>query len=345
MLSQNHSLKPFNTLGLEINADVILPVTTGEELRKARAYSRLASKPFLLLGGGSNVLFLNDFNGVVALNQIKGISVSEHDDYYDLHVGAGENWHNLVRYCLQQNIAGLENLALIPGVAGSAPIQNIGAYGLEFKDVCHYVDVISLTSDEQIRLTSQECQFGYRDSIFKHQYREDYAIIAVGLRLSKQWQPRLTYGELTRLDAGQVTPTEVFDAVCRMRSSKLPDPAIQGNVGSFFKNPLVTAGLSRKLLADYPSLPHYPQPDGKVKLAAGWLIDQCGLKGYQMGGAAVHRLQALVLINNDHALPQDIVKLAKYVRQTVGDKFNVWLEPEVRFIDSQGECDAVGAIS
>lgn len=345
MLSPTHSLKPFNTLGLEISADEIVLAATAEELLQAWQHSQALGKPFLLLGGGSNVLFINDFKGIVAVNQIKGITVKEDDTGYDLHVGAGENWHELVQYCLQHNIPGLENLALIPGVAGSAPIQNIGAYGIEFKDVCHYVDILNLNSGETFRLNTVECLFGYRDSIFKHQYREGYAVIAVGLRLSKQWQPVLTYGDLVRLDAQKVTPSEVFDAVCNMRKSKLPDPAIQGNVGSFFKNPLITAEQGRHLLEDYPSIPHYPQPDGRIKLAAGWLIDQCQLKGYQIGGAAVHRMQALVLINHSDAQPQDIVRLAGYVRQTVGKKFNVWLEPEVRFIDALGECDAVGAIS
>ncbi len=345
MLSATHSLKPFNSLGLEISADRIILAETAEELLDAWQQSQAAGKPFLLLGGGSNVLFLDDFKGIVAVNRIKGMTVAEGKEGYDLHVGAGENWHDLVKFSLQKKIPGLENLALIPGVAGSAPIQNIGAYGVEFKDVCQYVDVLNLETGEKCRLTSDECLFGYRDSIFKHQYREGYAVIAVGLHLSKQWQPVLTYGDLIRLDADKTTPEEVFDAVCTMRKSKLPDPAVQGNVGSFFKNPLITAVQGHRLLEKYPSLPHYPQPDGSIKLAAGWLIDQCQLKGYELGGAAVHRMQALVLINNNKALPQDIVRLAAYVRQSVADKFDVWLEPEVRFIGASGECDAVGAIS
>ena len=345
MSNPTHSLKPFNTLGLDIHADEIIRAKSAADLRKAWDTSRSADKPFLLLGGGSNVLFLRDFRGIVAINEIKGISLSEDDESYFLHVGAGENWHQLVKWCLQHNIAGTENLALIPGVAGSAPIQNIGAYGVEFKDICDYVDVTELATGREFRLEKTQCRFGYRDSIFKHEFCQGYAVTAIGLRLSKQWKPVLTYGELTRMDTATVTPKQVFDAVCDMRKSKLPDPEIQGNVGSFFKNPLITGKLCEQLLATYPGLPQYPQADGTVKVAAGWLIDQCRLKGYKLGGAAVHSLQALVLINDNQATPQDIIGLAKHVRQCVGDKFNIWLEPEVRFIDALGECDAVGAIS
>lgn len=345
MPNATHSLKSFNTLGLDIGADEIIEAESAAALKRAWDLSQAQDKPFLLLGGGSNVLFLNDFQGIVAINRIKGIQVTESDDYYDIYVGGGENWHQLVVYCLENNIRGLENLALIPGVAGSAPVQNIGAYGIELKDVCHSVDVLNLATGEQSRLDNEQCRFGYRDSIFKHELRQGYAVIALTLRLSKQWQPRLGYGDLSRLDETSATARQVFETVCEMRRSKLPDPEVQGNVGSFFKNPVISLEQRDALLANYPGLPQYPQPDGKVKLAAGWLIDQCQLKGYELGGAAVHRQQALVLINHHQATPQDIVGLAKYVRQSVGDKFGIWLEPEVRFIGAEGECDAVGAIS
>lgn len=345
MPNATHSLKSFNTLGLDISADEIIEAESAIALKRAWDLSQVQDKPFLLLGGGSNVLFLNDFHGIVAINRIKGIQVTESDGYYDLYVGGGENWHQLVVYCLENNIRGLENLALIPGVAGSAPVQNIGAYGIELKDVCYSVDVLNLATGEQLRLNNEQCRFGYRDSIFKHELRQGYAVIAITLRLSKQWQPRLGYGDLSRLDEKSVTARQVFEIVCEMRRSKLPDPEIQGNVGSFFKNPVISLEQRDALLADYPGLPQYPQPEGKVKLAAGWLIDQCQLKGYELGGAAVHRQQALVLINHHQATPQDIAGLAKYVRQSVGDKFGIWLEPEVRFIGAEGECDAVGAIS
>ena len=299
----------------------------------------------MVLGGGSNVLFLEDFHGTIIINAIKGITIEEHAEAWQLHIGAGENWHELVEHTLKKGITGLENLALIPGMAGSAPIQNIGAYGVEFKDICHYVDALHLPTRKIVRLARGECAFGYRDSIFKHAMKNDYVIVAVGLRLTKQWQPVLSYGDLARLNPATAGAWDVFNAVCQMRQSKLPDPNVTGNVGSFFKNPLITASEAATLCAQWPTMPLYPQPDGEVKLAAGWLIDQCQLKGYRVGGAAVHRQQALVLINEDRATPQDIVQLAREVRSHVGKKFNVWLEPEVRFIGAHGERNAVEVIS
>jgi UDP-N-acetylmuramate dehydrogenase len=339
------SLKPFNTFGIQANASQIVIAQTVQQLQQAWSEAALAQKPALLLGEGSNVLFLDDFAGTVIVNRIIGIDVIEKDDAWYLHVGAGENWHDLVEYTLHHSMPGLENLALIPGCVGSSPIQNIGAYGVELKKVCDYVDCVDLRSGEQHRLSSLECLFGYRDSIFKHQYQDGYAITAVGLRLPKIWQPVLTYGDLTRLDPATVTPLQVFDAVCRMRMTKLPDPRVNGNAGSFFKNPVITGEQAAELLSNFPNAPHYPQADGTTKLAAGWLIDQCELKGFKIGGAAVHRQQALVLINDAQATSQDVVKLAHHVRQRVGEKFNVWLEPEVRFIGQQGEVSAVETIA
>lgn len=234
---------------------------------------------------------------------------------------------------------------MIPGNVGSAPIQNIGAYGKELKDVCAYVDIVELSTGNISRLTNEECEFGYRDSIFKHHYQQGFAIIAVGLLLSKKWEPILTYGDLSKLSLETVTPKDVFESVCLMRTSKLPDPKITGNAGSFFKNPIVDIRIAQQLKTEYPFCPQYVQRDG-VKLAAGWLIDQCGLKGHQIGGAAVHTKQALVLINKDGtATGEDIVNLAAYIRQKVSERFGVKLEPEVRFIGQYGEINAVDAIS
>ena len=341
----NHSLKPWNTFGIERFAKTIVRAETEQQLLSAWQTAAAAGEPTLILGEGSNVLFLNDYAGTVILNRIMGIEVSETPDAWRLHVGAGENWHQLVQFTLQHAMPGLENLALIPGCAGSSPIQNIGAYGVELQRVCEYVDCIELESGRKQRLSAAECRFGYRDSIFKHEYQDRFAIIAVGLRLSKQWHPVLTYGDLTRLDPTTVTPQQVFDSVCHMRTTKLPDPKVNGNAGSFFKNPVVTGNIAQELLAKFPTAPHYPQADGSVKLAAGWLIDQCQLKGMRIGGAAVHQQQALVLINADNATSQDVVQLAHHVRQKVGEKFNVWLEPEVRFIGPQGEMNAVEIIA
>ena len=345
MSSPTTSLKAFNTLGLAINAHALVIADTSDAIISAWQTHKQKNHPFIVLGEGSNVLFLEDFSGCVVINAIKGIVFEEKDEAWHLHVGAGENWHELVEHTLKKGITGLENLALIPGMAGSAPIQNIGAYGIEFKDICHYVDVIHLPTQEKSRLYSEECKFGYRDSIFKHAMKDDYVIIAVGLRLAKKWQPVLNYGDLATLNPATVCAWDIFNAVCQMRRSKLPDPRITGNVGSFFKNPLIKATQAKTLLEQWPNIPHYPQPDGELKLAAGWLIDQCDLKGYRVGGAAVHQRQALVLINADYATSQDIVELARHVRNKVGEKFNVWLEPEVRFIGAQGECNAVEVIS
>lgn len=339
-----HSLKPWNTFGIDHNAKHIVSAENEQQLLSAWQQSTLEGLPVLILGEGSNVLFLEDYSGTVILNRIKGIGVSETADAWHLHVGAGENWHELVRFALENNMPGLENLALIPGCAGSSPIQNIGAYGVELQHVCEYVDCIELATGERQRLSAAQCQFGYRDSIFKHAYQNGFAIVAVGFRLAKKWQPVLTYGDLTRLDPQTVTPRDVFDSVCHMRMTKLPDPKVNGNAGSFFKNPVVSAEYAATLLENFPKAPHYPQADGSIKLAAGWLIDQCQLKGHTEGGAAVHQQQALVLVNVDNAQSCDVVQLAHYVRQQVGDKFNVWLEPEVRFISNKGEVSAVEVI-
>lgn len=340
----NHSLKPWNTFGIQRNASHIVRADSAQQLLDAWTSATASQQPVLILGEGSNVLFLEDFAGTVIVNRIMGIDIHESDESWNLHVGAGENWHHLVQFTLEKGMAGLENLALIPGCAGSSPIQNIGAYGIELKHVCEYVDCIELETGKASRLTAEECRFGYRDSIFKHEYQDRFAIVAVGLRLAKRWQPILTYGDLTRLDPETVTPVQVFDAVCHMRMTKLPDPKVNGNAGSFFKNPVISRETADILLNAWPNAPHYPQENGTVKLAAGWLIDQCQLKGAVKGGAAVHRQQALVLINENAATSDDVVQLAHYVRQRVGEKFNVWLEPEVRFIGRTGEVSAVETI-
>lgn len=345
MSSQHPSLKADNTLGLEVHTQKRIVAETPAAILAAWQDSQRNQTPFLVLGEGSNVLFLEDFAGTVVLNRIKGIKIQDEFECWKLHVGAGENWHQLVKSTLEKGITGLENLALIPGMTGSAPIQNIGAYGVELKDVCEYVDVLNLHSGETERLDREACEFGYRDSIFKHRYQSGYVIVAVGMILPKQWQPVLTYGDLKTLNPVTANAWDVYHAVCQMRQSKLPDPKITGNVGSFFKNPVVTEAQCSSLLTQFPAMPHYLMPDGETKLAAGWLIDQCQLKGYRIGGAAVHQQQALVLINADHATPEDIVALAKTVRVRVGEKFDVWLEPEVRFIQAQGECHAVGVIA
>lgn len=345
MTCSKHSLKTLNSFGLSINANNVVYATETKMLLDAWQASQQTNQPLLLVGGGSNLLFLSDFLGTVVVNKLKGIEIVETDTDWLIHSAAGENWHEFVQELVSKSVPGLENLALIPGSIGSAPIQNIGAYGVELKDVCEYVDVLDLNSVSVFRLTNEACQFGYRDSIFKHQYQHGYAIVAVGFRLAKKWKPILSYGTLNRLELSSITPQLVFDQVCDIRRSKLPDPTVLGNAGSFFKNPIITAEQAENIRNTYSDIPIYPQPDGRVKVAAGWLIEQAGLKGYSVGQAAVHQHQALVLVNLGTATANDIVSLAKKVRDTVGDKFNIWLEPEVRFIGQFGEVDAVGALS
>ncbi|OTA17713.1 UDP-N-acetylenolpyruvoylglucosamine reductase [Xenorhabdus beddingii] len=342
---ESTQLKAFNTFGVSAYAYHICIATSIESLLSIWQEAMGKHHPILLLGGGSNVLFTENFKGSVILNRISGIEIKESDTAWYIHVGAGENWHDLIIHLFQKQIYGLENLALIPGNVGSAPIQNIGAYGAEFKNVCEYVDFVELRTGNSIRLMADECQFGYRDSIFKHKYKDGYAITAVGLCLNKVWEPKLTYGGLAQFSREDVTPEQILNAVCEMRQSKLPDPVLMGNAGSFFKNPITSAELAQQIKSEYPDCPQYPHNEYSVKIAAGWLIDQCHLKGYSIGDAAVHTKQALVLINKGNAKGQDIIALAAHVRNKVAEKFNIFLEPEVRFIGSEGEIDAVECIS
>jgi len=289
-----------------------------------------------MLGKGSNMLFTQPYQGVVIVNRLQGKQVSESKQHWHLHIEAGEDWPSLVEWSVEQGFAGLENLALIPGCAGSAPIQNIGAYGIELKEVCEYVDVLCLETFEIKRLTNQECRFGYRDSIFKHELYQKAIVVAIGLKLSKNWQPNIEYGPLKSFDAHTVSAQEIFERVCQVRMDKLPDPAVTGNAGSFFKNPVIGEHHYTELKAQYPDLVAYPTDSG-VKVAAGWLIDQCGLKGTAVNGAQVHPNQALVLVNRDNATANDIVELAAVVRAQVKEKYGIELEHEVRFIGALAE--------
>ncbi len=345
MICSRPSLKQLNTFGLDVTANQVVYATEINTILDVWQTCQQHQQNVLVIGGGSNLLFLDDYNGTILVNQLKGINITETQSEWLVHTAAGENWHQFVQFTVDQGLPGLENLALIPGTVGSAPIQNIGAYGVELKDVCDYVDVLDLNARVIRRLTQADCQFGYRESIFKHELKQGFVIIAVGFRLNKQWQPQLSYGTLANLDKNQLTPRQVFDEVCHIRRTKLPDPTLQGNAGSFFKNPVITAEQATSLLSLYPNAPTYPQADGQVKLAAGWLIEQAGLKGVQYQGAAVHDKQALVLINTGSAVSDDVVKLAAKIRNTVSEKFGVWLEPEVRFIDQQGEINAVEVLS
>lgn len=332
-----HSLASLHTFGLNVTAAQVVTIRSVDELKTLLSSGVTGATPALVMGQGSNLLFCEDYNGTVILNRIMGIEVHETDVAYHLHIGAGENWHQLVCWTVEQEMPGLENLALIPGCTGSAPIQNIGAYGVELQDICEYVDVLERKSGDVVRLTADACRFGYRDSIFKHELKDSHIIVAVGLRLSKDWQPNTSYGPLANLDPATVTARDILAQVCATRQAKLPDPVVLGNAGSFFKNPVVSESTYQKLAAEFPSVPSYPVAGGQFKLAAGWLIDQCGLKGHKIGGAAVHQQQALVIVNLGTASPDDVLRLARYIVDSVNLRFGVTLEHEVRFMASDGE--------
>ncbi|MGP1953323.1 MAG: UDP-N-acetylmuramate dehydrogenase [Arsenophonus sp. ET-KM2-MAG3] len=341
----NHQkLKNYNTFSIDAKAKIIYSVFSVEELLILWKEAQIKGWSVLLLGNGSNVLFIDDFDGLVILNRITALEITESSKEWFIHVGSGNNWHKLVKRLIKNGIYGLENMALILGSVGAAAIQNIGAYGIEFKDVCHYVDIINLNNAKKYRLDTTECQFGYRDSSLKHKYRENFAVVSVGLKLNKLWKPILSYDGLNSLTTKTITAKNIFNAVCKIRKSKLPDPILIGNAGSFFKNPVISNMTANKIKISYPKCPEYPEQDGKVKLAAGWLIDQCALKGYQYGGAAVHIHQALVLINKNNATGKDILNLARCIHKKVVEKFAITLEPEVRFIGKYGEVNAIDAI-
>ncbi len=329
-------LSAYHTFSISQTCAYLVEISSVQELISVYQNPQWQDLPKLMLGKGSNMLFTQPYQGVVIVNRLQGKQVLESERHWHLHIKAGEDWPSLVEWSVEQGYAGLENLALIPGCAGSAPIQNIGAYGIELKDVCEYVDVLCLETFEIKRLTNQECQFGYRDSIFKHELYQKAIVVAIGLKLSKNWEPNIEYGPLKSFDAQTVSAQEIFERVCQVRMDKLPDPAVTGNAGSFFKNPVIEEYHYTALKAQYPDLVAYPTDSG-VKVAAGWLIDQCGLKGTAVSGAQVHPNQALVLVNRDNATANDIVELAAIVRAQVKEKYGIELEHEVRFIGALGE--------
>lgn len=328
-------LRPYHTFGLSQPCAHLVHVHSIDDIRAVYRDSAWQSLPKLMLGKGSNMLFTEPFQGVVMINGLQGKRLTESADHWHVHVEAGEDWHSLVEWTVEHGYAGLENLALIPGCAGSAPIQNIGAYGVELKEVCEYVDVLCLESMSVKRLSNAECQFGYRDSVFKRALYQKAIVVAIGLKLRKAWRANIHYGPLKALGE-QATPAEIFQQVCAIRREKLPDPSQIGNAGSFFKNPVITQDHYQELQARYPDMVAYPAEEG-MKIAAGWLIDQCGLKGKTMGGAQVHPHQALVLVNTGTATAQDVVQLADLVCQTVKKHYGIELEHEVRFMAAKRE--------
>jgi len=333
------TLTSLNTLGLNQRCTSLVEVTSKEALIKTCIMLYQQQTPMFILGGGSNVVFTDDYQGTVVKVSTVGIEIQEDDDFYYLTAQAGENWHQLVEYCLTKHIYGLENMALIPGTVGAAPIQNIGAYGVEFSQHCYRVEALLLDTGKLVYFENEQCQFGYRESIFKQQLKNKAVITAVTFKLAKDWQAVVNYGPLQQFDPANVVAQQIFDCVCQVRKSKLPDPNVLGNVGSFFKNPLVSKENYLTLKQCHTELVAYEQADGRVKLAAGWLIEQAGLKGVQIGDAAVHNEQALVLVNLGQATGAQICELAQYVIRHVYEKFAIKLQPEPRIIGSTGEIE------
>ena len=333
-------LQRFNTFGLPARARRYLRVTDPAQLPQLHADPALAGLPRFVLGGGSNVLLTRDVDALVLHMAIPGRAIVGEEgaqgDHVLVRAGAGENWHAFVDYTIAQGLGGLENLSLIPGTVGAAPIQNIGAYGLEIKDVFHSLTVFDPASGTTRTMNRAECRFGYRDSVFKQPEGAGLVVLDVTFALPRAWRPNLRYAELAReLEAAGIaepTPRQVGDTVVAIRRRKLPDPAEIGNAGSFFKNPVVGREQCEALLARHPQLVHHSQPDGSEKLAAGWLIDQCGWKGKGLGAAGVYPKQALVLVNNGGATGAEVMALARAIQDDVEERFGVVLEPEPVFI-------------
>ena len=335
-------LQALNTFGLRAQAKRLGRFTSRQELRRALEQIDLLNEPLMILGGGSNMLLTTDFEGTLLRNEIKGVEiVDEDDDSALVQVGGGEVWHQFVLWTIERGLGGLENLSLIPGSVGAAPIQNIGAYGVEVKSTFVSCDALEIATGDLRTFTPQECDFDYRWSVFKGPLKGKYVITSVTFKLSKNPVVNTQYGAIQeQLKAMGIegTPTikEVSDAVIAIRQSKLPDPKEIGNSGSFFKNPIVSESKYRSLKADFPELVAYPAAGSNYKIAAGWLIDFLGWKGYRRGDAGVHARQALVLVNYGAAKGVEIAALARDIQDDVREKFGVELEAEVNFIGPRG---------
>lgn len=289
---------------------------------------------FFLLGEGSNTVFVEDYDGMVLKVENKGIAVVEHDSHYLITVAAGENWHDFVTWCLSQNIFGFENLALIPGTVGAAPIQNIGAYGVELEQFVESVEYIDLSSGDRCQMNKNQCQFGYRNSIFKSMLAGRCVISHVTFNINKRWQPITHYGELASLPSP--SPQDIFDCVVQVRRNKLPNPSKIGNAGSFFKNPVVSTDLYSRLQKTWSDIPSYRQDSETVKIPAAWLIDSLGFKGKKLGGIACHPTQALVLTNDGSGTGEQLLQMATNIRDAVLREFEIELINEVRLMGRNG---------
>jgi UDP-N-acetylmuramate dehydrogenase len=336
-IKENFSLHPFNTFHLESIARYFTEINSIDQVKDLVASGKLTQNPVLLLGGGSNLLFTGNFKGIVVHIINKGIEVvSRTEETILVKVAAGENWHEFVINCVKEGFGGVENLSLIPGNVGSCPIQNIGAYGVEVKDSILSVEAIDLLNGELKIFSSEDCQFGYRDSIFKKELKGKIAIWSVTFELKLNPVVHLEYGairqELAAMHVEQPGISDISNAVCNIRRNKLPDPDLLGNAGSFFKNPTIDQKNATKLHKAFPKMVSFPLGEDKVKLAAGWLIEQCGWKGFREGDAGVHQSQALVLVNYGNASGSNILTLAHRIQNSVYERFGVKLEMEVNVI-------------
>lgn len=327
---ENFSLKPFNTFGIDACAKTFIEYESQEELE-----SLDLTEPYLLVGRGSNLLFTKDYDGIVLHCGIQGIDIDDddNDDFVTVRVGAGEVWDEFVEYAVNQGWSGIENLSLIPGEVGAAAVQNIGAYGVEVKDVIQFVDFLHIPSKTFMRKPVDELKYGYRTSRFKTEWKGECAVCSVTFRLGKKFVPKLDYGNLKDVlkDEQNITPAVVRKTVIDVRNSKLPKVEELGSAGSFFMNPIVKTELAEELLKQYPKMPHYAQ-DGGVKIPAGWMIEQCGWKGKTLGRAGVYEKQALVIVNRGGATGEEIVALSKAIQDDVKAKFGIEIHPEVNFI-------------
>ena len=335
MIEKNISLQAFNTFGFNETAEEFARFNSSDELTELLQNNK--NKPLFILGGGSNILLTKKVEGLVLKNDIKGIKIiEENDDFVIVESGAGEIWHNFVLHCINQNWSGIENLSLIPGSVGASPMQNIGAYGVEIIDIFDYLLAYNLASGETEKFNAEQCQFGYRESIFKQALKGKYVICYVAFKLSKKALKNTTYGaiedELKKMGIVDPSIQDISNAVIAIRQSKLPDPALIGNAGSFFKNPIVSETIVNQLKEKYPDIPNYPSSNGTKKLAAGWLIEQAGWKGKRFGNYGVHQKQALVLVNYGGGTGKDIYDLSTAIIDDIKTKFNVILEREVNIM-------------
>lgn len=339
-IQENFSLRPYNSFGIQANAAYFGRFDHEDDLERlleTRAGSSAKDKSLVILGGGSNILLTRDLEGWVLKNEIKGITeLHEDEGFVYIRAGAGENWHQFVTYCIDRNWAGLENLSLIPGNVGASPMQNIGAYGVELRDVFWDLEAFHIEEKKTYTFTSADCEFGYRESVFKNRFKNQFVILSVTFKLRKQPIFHTSYGaitqELEKMGVQQLSIQAISQAVIRIRQSKLPDPSKIGNAGSFFKNPVISGEKFKELKGLFPEIIGYTSTDGSVKLAAGWMIEQCGWKGFRKGDAGCHSQQALVLVNYGNATGAEIFSLSGEIIDSVRFKFGVTLEREVNIL-------------